>query len=406
MSNFYAPAWGFGGPVRVLHDYAHWLDGWAEVQIATTDLNHDYRRLRQAHYSCDPGTVRRHRLILPRLGRRAVYLVPPTLLLDVATRIGRWRGPAVLHTCDVRGILPLYAIALKRTFGHRLLHIHSAFGMLHEKPSPWRKLYDAGFGRAFFRAVDVGLAQNAHEERVYCTAAHRWNAACRVEVLPLHAAYPDPSHFLEERKRPAIRAGMRQKYGIPGDAAVFVFVGRFHEAKGIGRLIDAYSEFKRRRAGSSVLLIVGRDHGYEREMSAKIAASGVADSIRVLRDIYDERFELYYLADAFVGFPTIFEETMLAAVEALASGTPPIVSEEADMPGVAEAATGYVLRFRIDDVVDAMANVVEDAAGYGQRARRLAVQRFAPGSVAANLRWIIHAGLAAVGEQPTHRASL
>ncbi len=75
---------------------------------------------------------------------------------------------------------------LRRLFPRRVLLVHSAFGMLHDKPSRMRQVYDPLFMGFMLRSVDVRLAQNEHEAQEYRDYCRRYRAGrSRVALLPL-----------------------------------------------------------------------------------------------------------------------------------------------------------------------------------------------------------------------------
>ena len=46
LSSFYYPSLGFGGPVRLMFDYANWVsENNKHVIIYTGDIHHDYSKI-------------------------------------------------------------------------------------------------------------------------------------------------------------------------------------------------------------------------------------------------------------------------------------------------------------------------------------------------------------------------
>ncbi len=105
-----------------------------------------------------------------------------------------------------------------------------------------------------------------------------------------------------------------------------------------------------------------------------------------MNNVYETRFDYYFLADAFLGFPTIYEETMLASIEAMACGTPIVVSREADIPFVEEERAGLVIDFDVPTAAKAMAAVIGDLSAFQVNARSVAARYFNGTAAAAKLR--------------------
>lgn len=378
FTDTYAPAWGHGGPVRLMFDYARWLGSEFEVTVYTSDVHHDFTRLPMRREIISGVPIRRHKLFFPGLAKKSIYLLSPLMCMQAAKQIYRSRGSAILHFSVLRGLVPLYAMLLKLLFRKRLTLVHSAFGSLHDKPAVHRKVYDAAFMKPFVRLVDLRLAQNDHEREVYHRICQEngANGRSQVSLFPLHLdGVPfDGSRFTESGKNHAAVKEVRKAYGVPGDAAVFLFLGRLNPAKGILRMIDAYLEYSRSCSRKTLLLIVGHDDGFQGQTEQYILQKGVQDKVRIINKVYETRFDYYFLADLFLGFPTIFEETMLASLEAMACGTPVIVSREADIPFVEEGRAGHVINFDPTTAARAMANVVDNLQSFQVNAQRAALQ--------------------------------
>jgi glycosyltransferase involved in cell wall biosynthesis len=138
-----------------------------------------------------------------------------------------------------------------------------------------------------------------------------------------------------------------------------------------------------------MLLIVGRDDGFQSNVEEHIALNRAQARIRVINNVYENRFDYYFLADVFLGFPTIFEETMLASIEAMACGTPIVVSREADIPFVAEERAGLVIDFDVRTATEAMGTITEHLASYQVNPRRVVARHFTGVAASAKFRTLL-----------------
>jgi glycosyltransferase involved in cell wall biosynthesis len=76
----------------------------------------------------------------------------------------------------------------------------------------------------------------------------------------------------------------------------------------------------------------------------------------------------------------------VAAVEALGAGLPCVLSDECNLPEVAESDAGWVVKPEVDAAAAALAELLGDpvtAAARGERARRLVAERFTWDRIAA-----------------------
>src|SRR5207253_2760506 len=153
--------------VRLLFDYARWMSSNCEVAVFTSDVLHDFTRIGAKSETIGGVPIERYKLFFPTLAKRGFNLLSPLMCMRAAQRIRSSRGPAIVHFCDLRGPVPLYALLLKVLFGKRVTLVHSAFGSLHYKRGWRRRIYDALFMKAFIRLVDLRLVQNGHESETY-----------------------------------------------------------------------------------------------------------------------------------------------------------------------------------------------------------------------------------------------
>jgi glycosyltransferase involved in cell wall biosynthesis len=338
-------------------------------------------------------TICRHKLFFPNLARKSIYLLSPSMWIQAANQIYRSRGPAIVHFSVFRGLVPLYAMLLKLLFRNRVTLVHSAFGSLHYKRAVHRGLYDAVFLKLFVRLVDLRLAQNDHERGAYQRICRIKDASGQTKVVlfPLHVeGFPlDPTRFTESGKNRTAVRGVRRAFGIPEDAVVCLFLGRLNPAKGILRMIDAYLEFSRSCPRETLLLIVGHDDGFQSQTQQYILDKGIQNRVRIINNVFETRFDYYFLADLFLGFPTIFEETMLASLEAMACGTPVIVSKEADVPFVDDEQAGHIIDFDPATAAKAMTDVINNLQAFQISARRVASSHFDGTAASRNLRALI-----------------
>ena len=172
----------------------------------------------------------------------------------------------------------------------------------------------------------------------------------------LHVLYNgvDLDAFVPEL-REAHRARVRAELGVPETAKVFLHVGSGFARKGVGTVIAALSRLADRGAR---LFVVGADRAAG-AMRAAAARAGVAGRVHFAGG-QDDVKPWYGAADCFV-LATLYDPFPNAALEALASGLPAIVSRQCGAAElVREGVTGRV----VDPLdVDALARAMDDMAG-------------------------------------------
>ena len=149
--------------------------------------------------------------------------------------------------------------------------------------------------------------------------------ADRVRVVP---GGVDAARY--DRPRPTSEA--KALLGWPQDRPVVVAVRRLAQRMGLDNLIRAMPEVTR-RVPEALLMIAGR--GPQRsELDAQVAALGLADNVRFLGFIADDDLPLVYRAADIAVMPSReLEGFGLTAVEALAAGTPVLVTPVGGLTG-------------------------------------------------------------------------
>jgi UDP-glucose:(heptosyl)LPS alpha-1,3-glucosyltransferase len=187
-----------------------------------------------------------------------------------------------------------------------------------------------------------------------------------------------------ERFSPALardRATVRERFGIDGDAPVFLLVGSGYERKGVAPAIGALARVGPR----AVLLVAGRDKRRARYESlarshgvhARVVFAGAVDDVR----------PLYGAADAFV-LPTLYDPLPNACLEAMASGLPVVTTRQCGAAELLEPdGGGFVVdALDVDGLAAAMRRLLDPAlrVALGQRSRA-AVLPLTPAAMAAKL---------------------
>ena len=125
------------------------------------------------------------------------------------------------------------------------------------------------------------------------------------------------------------RGGFRARYRQIGDRPLVVFLGRVHPGKGVEYLIPALAQ---PGARDVVLAVVGPDSkGYLAEMRKLADVQGVADRVVFTgMAVGAERIPPLVDADLFA-LPSDHENFGVSAVEALAAGTPVLLSNQVNI---------------------------------------------------------------------------
>ena len=352
VTPYFAPAWAYGGPPRVMHDYAAGLAVRGhQVDVFTTDVLDEHERARPLRETLDGVGVRRFPNLSNGLAWRTKKYLPRGLLSALIRSGGDYD---VMHVTDTRTYLA--ASAHLASVARHVPLVVSAFGSLPRSAGLRRTVkdaYDLAFVRPMLGRSPLLLAQTAHEAALYQELGGR-SEAIRFAPLPLPSV-PDvlPGRF-------------REQLGIQRGEQLLLFLGRVNALKGLDVLIESIAPLL---GDGTTLAVVGRDDGQLQEIRERFARFFADGCIRFVGPLYgDERFAAYTDADVFCLTPTHWEETSVASLEAAASGTAVVVTEQAELPGLQAAGGGFVVPLDRDAIRAAVEAALSDSE-MGERAR-------------------------------------
>ena len=188
----------------------------------------------------------------------------------------------------------------------------------------------------------------------------------------------------------------------PESRRQLLFFGRIHKKKGIDLLLQAWRvvESKDREWD---LIVAGPDDGYLGEMRELAGELGLK-RVKFPGPVYgEEKLALYRSADLYV-LPTYSDNFAVTVAEALAAGTPAIVSKGAPWSGLEKEGAGWWVQIGVDPLVAALemalAQPPEVLRAMGGRGRAWMVRDYSwdviSRQVASVYRW-----LCGTAERPT-----
>lgn len=354
---YFAPAWSFGGPPKVMWEEARALAKLGhDVAVLTTDAFGNHERVVTPSPSLECGVcVHRFRNVSNQLAFHKYRFTPRGFFKAI-----RHEPADILHLSEVRHELAIGAWRAARRRGIPLLV--SAHGTLPRRTGPkaaLRAVYDAKFVTPMLRGAAGLLAQTGHERDAYLEFGVEPH---RIHLLPLGTESP-----------PATSGSI--PFDVPGEAKVILFLGRIHRLKGVRRLLRSFAAIAPEH-DDAYLVIAGRDDGDLAPCIALAEELGVTSRVRFPGPIYgDARYDAYRRADLFAITPIHFEETSLASLEAAAVGTPLFLSDEAEAPFLERYDAGFRVPAGEDPADYLRIALATDLAAAGRRAKTMIDER-------------------------------
>jgi glycosyltransferase involved in cell wall biosynthesis len=133
---------------------------------------------------------------------------------------------------------------------------------------------------------------------------------------------------------------VRDRYSL--DGRYLLALGSFHPRKNLPKLVEAYDRFRSENPGRILLLIAGRGGKDSGRLLSRIVRSPFRREILLSGYVPREDLPALYAGADLLVFPSLYEGFGIPALEAMAVGTPVLVS---DLPVFEEVCGAAALRF-------------------------------------------------------------
>jgi glycosyltransferase involved in cell wall biosynthesis len=364
LSLYFHPARRYGGPIVSTAQLCRGLAARGfEVRALTT--NSDGPDRLDVPVDWHPAGERLWIRYCRRLGGKLGELVAPGLLAALPHEVAR--ADAVY----VWGILvwPLPALAvLCRLFGKPL--VISPRGMVFPEA-----LATKGGKKRLFLAV---LRRIAGARVVYHVTSEEEARAVR-EIFPGARTIEVPNGVEVPAEVPSPEVGR----------PYLLFLGRIHPYKQIERILASYARWTRSLGGeppADLVLAGSGDEGYRRSLEQAAAREGIAPWVRFLPHVEGADKARLLAGAAGVILASRSENFGLSVAEALAHGTPCVVTRTAPWSGLERERCG----FWVEDSTEALAEGIgrlmtlslEERRAWGARGRAWMIRDFSQEGVA------------------------
>jgi glycosyltransferase involved in cell wall biosynthesis len=157
----------------------------------------------------------------------------------------------------------------------------------------------------------------------------------------------------------------RDSVQIPRDVKLILFLGRLSLKKSPELLLEAFAKLARVKPDSPRLAFVGPDESGMLERLKQMAVKlSLSDRVHFVGPLSGQaKWQAYRDADIFV-LPSQNENFGNTAAEAIAVGTPVIVTEQCGIAPLIEGASGLVARHDVVSIADAIGLLLQDEELY------------------------------------------
>jgi len=338
VTPYYAPAWAYGGPPKVLSILSEDLTKHGHTVIVITTDALDEKRNTVSYEEYHGVQVHRFTLFSNTLAYKAKIFYVPNLCSQSKKIIDECD---IVLFSDVRSILnwQLFEYVSQKKIRYGIF----AFGQI-PYGQGWKtyikKLFDVLWVRRFVRFATWCFSQTTHEQHMYHEFFQK--AIKETQLLPL----PIDISNQPVQKKHDIDV---KDSGISPKDTIILFVGRFHYLKGVDILIQACIPLLRAHH-TWKLVLIGRDDG-ALDTLRHMVPRDLCASILFPGPLYGEAMSTWYSrAGCFVFTPRYYEETSTAALEALSYGCPVVTVPQSEIPFLSVYNAGISVRHNVSAI--------------------------------------------------------
>jgi glycosyltransferase involved in cell wall biosynthesis len=354
-----------GGPPRVALSMAaaHAAMGHNVSVLAYCSGGRDNTIVNMAPF--DKSCAHVHLVLIPGPGRFE-RIFPSNARKELAGRIAM---TDVLHVHGIWQASLAMAVSLAYRHGKRIVvtphGMISDYGM-HQRGLKKRLALLLYANRVLERAdvVQVLTSNEALQLAKYVPSARTAIVPNAIDANDF-TVLPDPSIF-------------RERIGALKGAPYVIFLARLDIMKGLDRLIDGFALLAEENSDVQ-LVIAGPDFGARAEAERHVARLEISHRVQFVGELSGtDKFSALAGAACFCQ-PSRHEGFSISVIEAMACGTPVVVSPDMDVPGLTDNGGGIVTAPDPRSIAAALAQFVEDPArraSASTKARSLVLQRY------------------------------
>lgn len=348
--NAFPPAWSHGGPAQMTYNISKELATRGhEVTVYTGDICDATSRVPRARQPTEMDGIQLYRF--RNLSNTLAYKnIPLTFGMALALRSNVHKYDVVhAHLYRCAQSIFVHRYAAKRNVPY-ILQPRGALALLGK--GRVKLVFDKLFGHSIVKDASKIIASSRFESDQFQDI---------FADFPLDKVVHLPNYIDLRSYEHLPQAGQfRRKHGIDEPAKIVLFLSRIHEIKGADLLVAAFSRIKRAVNFPVKLVMAGPDEGYLRTLKSLAKDLKVDNDVIFPGPLYGrEKLEAYVDADVFT-LPSRYESFGNVVFEALACGTPVIVTNNCGVSEWICPDVGYVIEYDPGQLCSALLAVLQD----------------------------------------------
>lgn len=219
----------------------------------------------------------------------------------------------LVHICKNWSLLA--GMAASAAFSHGIPYVFSGMGLvsMRNRSRTLKWFFNKYMTIPMVHRANACIAVTDEEKDTLISAGV---SSGRVHVIPNGIALDELSHRDSEH--------FRRQYRLD-DRKIMLFIGRMDAIKGVSIIIDAFQR-NRTKLSDWILVLVGTDTAYRRQMQQKVVEFDLTTSVYFLNPLFGEQKSEAYHAAEFVVVPSIKDAMTFIAPEAACCAKPVLIT--------------------------------------------------------------------------------
>jgi len=344
---YFYPAWSYGGAPRNTYGLCKELvKRGHEVTVFTTDVLDARNRIKETLEIVDSIDIRRFRNLNHSVAFHHRIFLSPGMIGAMRNSL---KSFDIVHLNEYRTLQNLLAHHYAQKYD--VPYVVQARGSLVNVIAKQRlkSLFDILGGHTLLQDASRLIAVAPLEVEQYKSQGVSEE---KIDIVP-------NGIDLAEFENLPPRGSFRQKHGLKGNNQVILFLGRVHKIKGIDLLISAFAGL----AGNfndARLVIVGPDDGYLPALKSLVSDLKLEQKVVFTGPLYgDQKLAAYVDADVYA-LTSSNEVFGVSVLEALACGTPVVVTDCCGIADIIKDKVGLVVPYETAPLKEALCQLLED----------------------------------------------
>ena len=359
VAHFFYPCLSAGGVVNASYQIASNQSKGNDVKVISSDSCKERLKFPNGRYDVDVDGIKvdYFRNLSNKFKLKTMLDTPLAAPFKIRNDI---KGYDIIHIHEHRQTLAIFAsyFARKNNIPY-VVQAHGSVLPFFQKEG-LKNIFDKVFGFKILHNASCVFALTEVEKEQYLKMGVDED---KIEIVPLGINLDEYENLPDYGK-------FRSKFNIGENDKLILFVGRIHEIKGLGLLIDSFNDLINQHnenhslediSSSSIkLAIVGPDDGYLVKLEDKIKEYSLEDNVIITGPLYkEEKQEALVDCDLFV-MPSKYESFTTSGLEAMACSKPLVLTKNNHIHDWVDGNVGLACEENKDSLREAIEKVLFD----------------------------------------------